>query len=313
MGQFDHSSTFQIGSVGRTNRAGERQRLFEQAAALLPVGAWSCDLATEKLTWTTDVFDLFGLAADEAPDRRSTVAMYSEESRDMLSRKRSRAIDAGAGFTLDAHVTGWDGAERWIRITAGTRRENGRIVELYGMKQDVTADHAMWARLREQAECDPLTGVANRARFQRFLGQTRAAQDLQDTGALLLFDMDGFKQLNDWWGHSAGDACLAAFGERLRIAFPGARFISRIGGDEFAVLLPPLGSRAATIAMVRCRLPQLMMPVAWNGQSLALGVSVGIAFASSEAKLGPQELYVAADRALYDAKAVGTSTLVCAQ
>jgi diguanylate cyclase (GGDEF)-like protein/PAS domain S-box-containing protein len=299
-----------IGSVAMDQAAFERLQLFDQAAGLLPVGAWSCDLATEHLQWTSGVFDMFGLSSERTPDRRGTVELYSEESRELLTRKRSRAIETGTGFSLDAQILAADGRERWIRITAGVRRSNGRSVALFGMKQDITEDYLRWTQLRALAECDPLTGVANRARFQRFLELAPGAPELLGIGALLLFDLDRFKSVNDWWGHSAGDACLITFAERLKVAFPGAHLISRIGGDEFAVLLPPVASRSATMAAVRARLAALLPPVPWNTQLLPIGASVGIAFSVPGAD--PQALFIAADRALYDAKASDSTDLVCA-
>lgn len=181
------------------------------------------------------------------------------------------------------------------------------------MKQEVTDDHARWEILKAQAECDPLTGVANRACFQRFLERRKDEQSLDRVGALALFDMDGFKQINDWWGHAAGDACLSAFGERLRQTFPHARLVSRIGGDEFAVLLPPVSSRGETEAAICSMIGNLQSPVPWNGDLLPLGVSVGLAFASDEPELDPQDLFVSADRALYNAKESTSSSLVCAK
>jgi diguanylate cyclase (GGDEF)-like protein len=258
------------------------------------------------------VFDLFGLANDRTPERHEIVEMYGEESRDLLERRRSHAIETSSGFSLDASIVRADGSERWIRITAATRTSDGRIGTLYGMKQDVTDDHVRWEALRAQAECDPLTGVANRASFQRFLERRKDESALDRVGALMLFDMDGFKQVNDWWGHAAGDACLTAFGERLRKTFPHARLVSRIGGDEFAVLLPPISSRSQTEAAVRSVIGNLQSPVPWNGDMLPLGVSVGLAFASEEPELDPQDLFVAADRALYNAKESTSCVLVCA-
>jgi diguanylate cyclase (GGDEF)-like protein len=302
---------FELGSARCDENAPNSLELYDQAASLISAGAWSCDLSSERLAWTSGVFDLFGLANGQTPERQAIVAMYDEESRDLLERRRSHAIKACSGFSLDAHIVRADGLERWIRITAATQTSNGRAERLYGMKQDVTDDHARWKALRAQAECDPLTGVANRAPFQRFLERQKGESELDRVGALVLFDMDGFKQVNDWWGHAAGDACLSAFGERLRKTFPHARLVSRIGGDEFAVLLPPDRSRDETEAGVRSKIGNLQLPVPWNGDLLPLAVSVGLAFVSEERELDPQKLFVAADRALYNAKE-STSLLVCA-
>lgn len=290
----------------------DRLGLYDHAASLVSMGAWSCDLASERLSWTDGVFDIFGLSSEDALDRRATVELYSEESRELLERKRMQAIETGAGFTLDANIVRPDGGERWIRITAATRTDNGRVRTLYGMKQDITEDHARWETLRAQAECDPLTGVANRSRFQRFLNQPIGEPALGRTGVLILFDMDDFKLVNDSWGHAAGDACLIAFAKRLREAFNQAHLVSRIGGDEFAVLLPLSGSRREMECAVHALIGELLTPVPWKGSLLPLSVSVGLAFASQEGALDPQELFIAADEALYSDKERrnGSSALV---
>lgn len=275
--------------------------LYEQAASIIPIGAFECNLANDRLSWTGGLFDMFGLPTDRVVERQLTVEMYSEESRELLTYKRSRAIDARGGFSLDANIVRADGSERWIRINAAVRSSNGRAETLYGMKQDITDDHARWEMLKVQAECDPLTGVANRVRFQRFLDGSSDDPLLDNIGALILLDLDGFKQLNDRWGHAAGDRCLMVFGKRLREAFPQARLISRIGGDEFAVLLPWTGSRRTMERSVLGQVEYLSGPAPWNGDLLPVSASVGLAFAE-EADTDPQELFIAADRVLYAAK-----------
>jgi len=275
--------------------------LYEQAASIASVGAFECDLASDRLSWTGGVFEIFGLPSHQSVERQQTVEMYSEESRELLQYKRSRAIDARSSFSLDANIILPDGSDRWIRINAAVRGSNGRAETLYGMKQDITEERARWEVLRAQAECDPLTGVANRVRFQRFMERSSDDPLLNNIGALILFDLDGFKQLNDRWGHAAGDRCLMVFGERLQKAFPKARLISRIGGDEFAVLLPPASSREKMERAVPMLMEYLSGPATWNGDLLPVSVSVGLAFAE-EVGMDPQDLFIAADRALYDAK-----------
>ena len=287
--------------------------LYEQATSLLPIGAWSCDLRSDRLAWTGGVFDIFGLPHDAQVERPDVVGMYSEESREILERRRSRAIATRGGFTLDASIVRPDGEVRWMRITAATQVANGRSVTLYGMKQDITEEHLRWEALRKRADCDALTGVANRSRFQSdFLGQPRNAAALAGVGALILFDMDGFKSINDRWGHAAGDACLAVFARRLKAAFAEAALVARIGGDEFAVLLPPVASRAAAEAAIRRRVIALHAPAEWDGKILPLGVSAGLAFADAAPDFDPQDLFVAADRALYQAKRDALAPLSCA-
>ena len=301
---FDRGSDLSVGEEANI------LELYDQAASLAAMGAWSCDIESERLAWTGGVFELFGLSPEQPLERQSIVQLYCEQSRELLERKRSHAIETGGAFSLDANIVRPDGEERWIRIKAATRSSGGRARTLYGMKQDITEDHTRWEALRAAAELDPLTGVGNRARFQRFLDQQdENAQD--DVGALILFDMDEFKRLNDLWGHSAGDACLAAFGERLRNAFPEASIIARIGGDEFAVLVPPVSSSQEAEIAVRSRIGSLRSPVPWQGELLPLSVSIGLAFVAQGEGLNPQRLFEAADKALYIAKREASNFLVC--
>jgi diguanylate cyclase (GGDEF)-like protein len=258
------------------------------------------------------VFDLFGLPRDVPVDRKQTLDLYCEESRFALERLRSAAIAARTGFTMEARIIRPDGEARWMRLTAATRVSRHHAVELYGMKQDITAERQRWERLRLLAEADVLTGLGNRARFQsEFLDQPTGSHVLDRVGGLLLLDMDDFKATNDRWGHGAGDACLAALGQRLLRSFPEALLAARIGGDEFAVVLPPGPSPAEVEADVRRRLLEMQTPALWNGQDLPIRISAGMAFPEAPAAFDSEELFVAADKALYLAKREGKSTLRC--
>ena len=301
MNQLNSKNFFQEAPTTLDRQLGSLD-LFDQAAPLVQIGAWSCDLASGRLDWTDGVFDIFGLPSENALDREATIQLYCEESRELLERKRSRAIENRDGFTLDARIVRPDGIERWIRITAATRGSNGRTEMLFGMKQDITDDRMRWELLRAQAECDPLTGVANRARFQRFLDQPHNGAARDDIGTLILFDIDDFKQINDRWGHAAGDACLVNLAEHLRKAFVNAHLVSRIGGDEFAVLLPSSVSRTQTKIELQSLIGSLLRPIQWNGYLLTLKVSVGFAFASKDGAYDPQTMFNTADEALYCAK-----------
>ena len=109
--------------------------------------AWQCDLSDDSLRWTRGVFDLFGIPAGTRLDRRDTVAMYTEESRELLERLRSDAIANRGSFTFEAQIRRLDGELRWMRVTADVACSNGRATHLYGQKQDITAEMALVATL----------------------------------------------------------------------------------------------------------------------------------------------------------------------
>ena len=155
--------------------------------------------------------------------------------------------------------------------------------------------------MRYLAEFDVMTGLANRSRFQARLSQAMERRG----GALLLIDLDGFKQVNDNFGHAFGDDCLKDSADRLASACPQAELVARIGGDEFAVLVEADLDESAIEALAGRIVAALDRPVGPPSRSLRLGASVGIAHAGCASST---ELFTRADAALYAAKSAGRNT-----
>jgi PAS domain S-box-containing protein len=118
---------------------------FERAElGLEPLpSAWSCNLADNRLTWSRGVFDLFGIAPGTRVDRRDIVEMYLGESRELMEQMRATAIATRGSFTMEAKICRADGSERWMLLTADVLCRNGRPTQLYGSKQDITAERAL--------------------------------------------------------------------------------------------------------------------------------------------------------------------------
>lgn len=282
------------------------QEIFERASAAARLGMWGCDLSTETLEWSHGTYDLFDIARGEPLVRKQTLACYPPESLKTLEAIRSRAIAERNNFNLDAEIVTAKGARRWIRITAVVECAGDRPIRLFGIKQDITEEKAKWERMRYLAEVDELTGLANRSRFQSKLLETCGTPGgPHASGALLLVDLDGFKDVNDSLGHAAGDDCLKETAQRLSDVCPDAIVVARIGGDEFAVLLGPT-TGAHRIAIIAAKIVQAMTrPVEYRGRRFKIGASVGIAMAGG---CTPTELFQRADTALYMAKSGGRNT-----
>jgi diguanylate cyclase (GGDEF)-like protein/PAS domain S-box-containing protein len=287
--------------------------MLDRATAAAGIGAWRCDLASDTLTWSSGTYLLFGLATERALDRRSIVAMYDPESREKIEYARARAIARREAFTLEAKIAQPDGRERWIRIRGDVICDAGRPVQIYGVKQDVTEERHQREALRRLAEQDPVTGLASRAMFQaRFLACGCGSEALAPVGALVMFDLDGFKTLNDLYGHAAGDACLREVAVRLTAGFSDALMVARIGGDEFAVLVPPGPASETLYARISGVIAQICQPVFWQGYMLRVGVSAGAAVTADAWQHDPKELFSVADAALYGAKRQGRNRVVVA-
>lgn len=158
-------------------------------------------------------------------------------------------------------------------------------------------------RLRHDALHDSLTGLPNRMHLQRALA---AALDEVSAGrtpgaAVMILDLDEFKEVNDTLGHHQGDALLVEIGARLASAVSEPGIVARLGGDEFAVLLPATADEDRVRRVGRRMLRALEEPVALDGLEVEIGASIGIAMAPTHAT-DPAALLKRADLAMYDAK-----------
>jgi diguanylate cyclase (GGDEF)-like protein len=150
--------------------------------------------------------------------------------------------------------------------------------------------------LNQIATRDPLTGLANRRAFEAELAAACAGSP---SFALLICDLDGFKPVNDKFGHQAGDALLCAIADRLRGAADPGAVVGRLGGDEFGLLLEA-SSETPAIATARQVAAAIVAPFEIGGRPVQVGVSIGIALGTSPHD--PDVLIATADAAMYDAK-----------
>ena len=288
----------------RATEAAHYKKMYDRASALAGIGVWECDLATNALTWTDGVYDLFEIERGSVIDRLATVDMYDPVSRAEMQRLRAQAIATCGSFTLDVQIRTARGNERWIRLTGDVECEDGVAVRLFGTKQDITDETHIWTHMRRMAEQDPLTGLANRGRFEAAFDGT----DRRPLAALVLIDLDGFKQVNDGHGHAAGDECLRHIAERLGAAWPDARLVARLGGDEFAVLVDTPIDSATVDHGIRTTLAAIARPVPWRDTVLLVSASIGVAVPVDPADFDGSILFAQADAALYAAKAAGKGT-----
>jgi diguanylate cyclase len=158
------------------------------------------------------------------------------------------------------------------------------------------------------ARTDELTGINNRRAFMELGEQTtRLCQRQRQPLSALLLDVDHFKQINDTYGHSAGDLVLKQIGSLMAQQFRAADVCGRIGGEEFAVLLADTDTQAATSVANKFRQEVANATLQWQGHSLQVTVSIGVA--SHNADLGT--LLQRADAAMYQAKNSGRNRVVC--
>jgi diguanylate cyclase (GGDEF)-like protein/PAS domain S-box-containing protein len=211
----------------------------------------------------------------------------------------------GATAQVEARWRHQDGSWRSCEMTIANLLQEPAVRGLVINSRDVTDRKALEEQLAHQAFHDSLTGIANRALFKDRLRQTvvRAGRR-KEKPALLFFDLDGFKTVNDSLGHAIGDELLAAVASRLRPYVRGGDTMARLGGDEFAILLEDTADAgAAAVGVAERIIDALQAPFVLQNKEVSTSASIGIALltASEDA----DELLRNADIAMYMAKAAG--------
>ena len=199
------------------------------------------------------------------------------------------------------------------RLTLSLIRDaEGAVVNHVGVFSDITDEKQEAERIRFRASYDALTSLPNRSLLHDRLLQALAktARECGRLGVLFL-DLDGFKPVNDKFGHLVGDHLLVAVAERLRGCVRESDTVARLGGDEFVIVLPDMVNAADALTVAAKVITTLSMPFELDGITARIGSSVGIAVFPGNGRTA-EELLCAADRAMYTAKQAGKGRYVVA-
>jgi diguanylate cyclase (GGDEF)-like protein/PAS domain S-box-containing protein len=218
----------------------------------------------------------------------------------------SEVILSGQDWHGEIHDRRKDGKPYWaLTSISPILDECGSITHFVAVSEDVTELKDTQMRMEQLAFYDPLTGLENRRLFRKRLEHAiKVAQRTGKSVALLYLDLDQFKRVNDTLGHDAGDALLTKVAEELRVCVRREDTVARIGGDEFTVLLPDVGSAAGASIVAQNILRFLRSPVKLATQEVIVTASIGITLAPDDG-VEAEALMKYADLAMYQAKETG--------
>jgi diguanylate cyclase (GGDEF)-like protein/PAS domain S-box-containing protein len=199
-----------------------------------------------------------------------------------------------------------EGDPRWWSISGKPYQDGtGTFLGYRGGVKDITADYERNRDTSRAAQFDSLTGLANRNRMSKRLTATLTAyKAAKRSCALMMLDLDRFKQVNDTLGHPAGDELLKQVAQRLEKIVGGRGEIGRLGGDEFQVILPDVDDRGELGELAQRIIQMISQPYSLDGSRAIIGTSVGMAIAPYDG-IEPSDLIKSADLALYAAKGGG--------
>lgn len=273
-------------------------------------GVWDWNLQTGKASLSPRWKEQLGYTEDEIGDSGDewTSRLHPEDAPMVMAALEGHIAGRTPSASVEFRMKHKDGRWIWIhgRGMVFERDPEGKAVRLVGTNTDITERKQLELELQLQARIDSLTGVLNR---RHFLGQAelelgRAFRYDKDL-SLLMVDIDFFKQFNDTYGHMAGDTVLERFAAACQQALRAVDVIGRVGGEEFAILLPETGViEAAEVAeRLRMVIADTLVDIG-QGRSLQITASIGVASICSTVD-SIDTILSRADEALYAAKHAG--------
>ncbi|BCJ46064.1 hypothetical protein GCM10010168_50120 [Actinoplanes ianthinogenes] len=252
-----------------------------------------CD-ADGRITYVTPVVArVLGYPPEDLLGIRLITLIHDDDQVQVSSRKDTLFGAPGAQISYRARFRHADGSYRWIEVVAVNQFHENGIRGVVSNARDITEEQAAHEQLRHQATHDALTGLPNRRLLAERMRELRPSE-----AAVLLVDLDGFKPINDTYGHAAGDAVLRHVADALRRCAGPDALPARLGGDEFAVLLPGAGLEAAERAAGRLQ-DLLAQPAQVDGRAIHARASIGCAAGPTA---DPEALLHLADARMYERK-----------
>ncbi|MDP1900174.1 MAG: diguanylate cyclase [Rubrivivax sp.] len=259
---------------------------------------------------------ILGLTLEQMQDPASIDPLWRavrEDGSDLPADEIPTRVALRTGQPVHDVVMGVAMPERgrvWIHVSATPLFSQGGIESVYTTFEDITRSVRLSQELKQQAATDDLTGLANRRSLMEHLnGEVqRIARHPELQCSVLALDIDHFKDVNDRWGHAAGDALLVHLAQLMRETVRQVDVVGRTGGEEFTLLLPDTRPEEARALAERLRERVGSSPLHHEGKVIAITVSIGVsAVVPSDARA--DAVLVRADRALYRAKNAGRNAV----
>ena len=291
-------------------RMAEQHQLLEIILANVDAHIYMKDSLHRFLYVNQKVADLLGIPAEQIINRRDDEVIPAA-SACQLWRLDNRVFETGELQAGEEMLTDPEGNQHYYWSVKVPFLLGDGTPTLIGISSDITELHQLKEQLHQQSVRDGLTGLYNR-RFFFELCEKNLSLDMRHhlTSVLMVLDVDQFKCINDRFGHPLGDSALMHLGRVMQSVLRSEDVLARIGGDEFAILLPNTTLSAAASLAERLRLQVMQSPLPLpDGDKLVITISAGLV-ENGEGEL-MESLYARADQMLYQAKQSGRNCVAC--
>jgi diguanylate cyclase (GGDEF)-like protein len=315
--RIDERSTADGGSMGihiditdlkhREEALKQRSQQLVEAQNLGKIGDWSYRLGEADVWWSPQIFELLGFAPGSFNQtREAVISMYVGDGAQRILEAQADVVRTGGVRSVDVQIRKATGSVGDFVVTSKPMIDaDNQIVGFLGTIQDISERKSAERALENLAYYDPLTGLANRALFQRKVNDVLSNCIATGTQSALLFlDLDRFKEVNDALGHDSGDELLAAVARLVTYRLGADHFIGRLGGDEFAIILMAATDRQAVERVAGELISTLSRPIGLKQGEVSIGASIGIAMIPFDGS-NLLDIQRNADLALYRAKEDG--------
>lgn len=285
----------------------EKTRLLNLAEETASIGYWHWNLNTNTTVFSDELKRICKLKHLNHIDE--LIGRFESSGAEELKAVLRQAADKGTSFSLDLSFQD-DNIERHMACQGFSELgANGNVEAVFGVVRDETKLKVATQRLSKKAEelkvlanVDTLTGLSNRLSFRMHLEAMTQDSLLHDGKlALIVLDMDGFKEINDTLGHSVGDLVLIETAKRIQSVVGDQDIVSRLGGDEFTVILHRPESTDYVVDMSHRIVEAIREPMHFENSKLQVGASIGASIYPNDSR-SSEELFTFADTAMYNAK-----------
>jgi diguanylate cyclase (GGDEF)-like protein/PAS domain S-box-containing protein len=291
----------------RRERLAEAEERFEQAFDHAPIGMALVDPGGRFMRVNRSLCEIVGYDEGTLVGMSFQEITHPEDVDGDLVQVRQMLAGELRTYQMEKRYIHADGRVVWVMLSVSlVRGIDASPLYFISQIEDITDRKRLEDRLRYLANHDEMTGLLNRHRFDEELGRhVTYAGRYGHRAALLLLDLDNFKEVNDSLGHHAGDQLVKAIASRLQERLRDTDLLGRLGGDEFAIFLPEVDEQGAQRVAADLVEHIAAEPVVLAGMSLWTKASIGVAPFDPDRPMDGQTLLMLADAAMYDAKRAG--------